>query len=389
MKKILCFICLLPSLCFSQYFGPPYNPASVSITGGTINGATLGAITPAPGAFTTLSSTGTSTLRSIAGDGTNTLFITNTKAITSSTGNNASGSSFGISFATGTGTTGTGNIAFAAGTPSAASSVGGNISFAAGSPSASGTTGGTISLTAGNGKAVGGAIEITAGDGDPTTGDGGDIILTPGAGNGASSGSVVLSDPEDTFGMIVSNYGAGTLLGFFDKAANATPAAKPTVTGIRNGNPGLASLLTGLSNLGLVTDSTTAGAIDGIAIGAVTPSTGAFTSLSLTAGGTTWVNDNTYNIGAVGASRPANIYVGTNGFFGGNINVGTASLTVPVGGIGISKITADGVAPGAGGGKLQLVCGTNAGTAKLVISAGTSATAVTVVDNIGAGVTGC
>ncbi|MES2126656.1 MAG: hypothetical protein V4463_05235 [Pseudomonadota bacterium] len=70
-------------------------------------------------------------------------------------------------------------------------------------------------------------------------------------------------------------------------------------------------------------------------------------------------------------------------------NTGAANLTVPFGGLGIAKITADGAAPGAGGGKLQFVCGTNAGTAKLVISAGTSATAVTVVDNIGAGVTGC
>jgi hypothetical protein len=73
----------------------------------------------------------------------------------------------------------------------------------------------------------------------------------------------------------------------------------------------------------------------------------------------------------------------------GALTVGGSTLTVPSGGIGMLKITADGVAPGAAGAKLQLVCGTNAGTAKLVISAGTSATTVTVVDNIGAGVTGC
>lgn len=47
--------------------------------------------------------------------------------------------------------------------------------------------------------------------------------------------------------------GASTL-GFF----NATPVAKPTVTGSRGGNAALASLITALANLGLITDSTTA-----------------------------------------------------------------------------------------------------------------------------------
>lgn len=43
-------------------------------------------------------------------------------------------------------------------------------------------------------------------------------------------------------------------MGFF----NASPQAKPTVTGSRGGNAALASLLTGLATLGLITDSTTA-----------------------------------------------------------------------------------------------------------------------------------
>jgi hypothetical protein len=45
-----------------------------------------------------------------------------------------------------------------------------------------------------------------------------------------------------------------TGLGFY----NATPAAKPTVTGSRGGNAALASLITALATLGLITDSTTA-----------------------------------------------------------------------------------------------------------------------------------
>ncbi|MBL1100153.1 hypothetical protein [Streptomyces coffeae] len=46
----------------------------------------------------------------------------------------------------------------------------------------------------------------------------------------------------------------GSTLGFY----GATAASKPTITGSRGGNAALASLLTALSTLGLVTDSTTA-----------------------------------------------------------------------------------------------------------------------------------
>lgn len=42
--------------------GSAYNPASVAITGGTINSTSIGATTPSTGAFTTLSTTSTSTM---------------------------------------------------------------------------------------------------------------------------------------------------------------------------------------------------------------------------------------------------------------------------------------------------------------------------------------
>jgi|GEM_PF-2319674 len=48
-------------------------------------------------------------------------------------------------------------------------------------------------------------------------------------------------------------FAATTLIGFF----GATPATKPTVTGSRGGNAALASLLTALASLGLLTDSST------------------------------------------------------------------------------------------------------------------------------------
>jgi hypothetical protein len=47
--------------------------------------------------------------------------------------------------------------------------------------------------------------------------------------------------------------GTGNQVGFF----GATPASKPTVTGSRGGNAALASLLTALATLGLITDGTT------------------------------------------------------------------------------------------------------------------------------------
>lgn len=69
--------------------------------------------------------------------------------------------------------------------------------------------------------------------------------------------------------------------------------------------------------------------------------------------------------------------------------ISAASLTLTTGAIGMGKMTASASAPGAAGGKLELVCGTNSGTAKLIMAAGTSGTAVTIIDNVGAGVTGC
>lgn len=91
---------------------------------------------------------------------------------------------------------------------------------------------------------------------------------------------------------------------------------------------------------------------------------------------------------AIGAATGTSLVV-SGAVSGANIFTGASSLTLTTGAIGLSKMTASASAPGAGGAKLELVCGTNAGTAKLVISAGTSATTVTVIDNIGGGVAGC
>lgn len=73
----------------------------------------------------------------------------------------------------------------------------------------------------------------------------------------------------------------------------------------------------------------------------------------------------------------------------GMLSLGATTLTLTAGAFGLPKMTASASAPGATGGKIELVCGTNAGSAKLIAYAGTSGTAVTILDNIGSGVSGC
>jgi hypothetical protein len=74
----------------------------------------------------------------------------------------------------------------------------------------------------------------------------------------AAAGYVPLTVAASTISLRATNSTRisvnGTGIGFFA----ATPVAKPTVTGSRGGNAGLASVLTALATLGLITDSTTA-----------------------------------------------------------------------------------------------------------------------------------
>lgn len=85
-----------------------------------------------------------------------------------------------------------------------------------------------------------------------TTGASSHIIFEP-------SASLQL-DSTGAVGSCLMNGGTirvqanSTGLGFFA----ATPVAKPTVSGAKGGNAALGSLMTALSNLGLVTDSTSA-----------------------------------------------------------------------------------------------------------------------------------
>lgn len=108
-----------------------------------------------------------------------------------------------------------------------------------------------------------------------------------------------------------------------------------------------------------------------------TASASRYVTLTGSNGGTVDVDSSAGPIG-IGRSVASGVQLG-----------GSTALTLTAGAVGIPKITASGTAPGATGGKIELVCGTNAGSAKLIAVAGTSSTAVTILDNIGSGVTGC
>lgn len=71
------------------------------------------------------------------------------------------------------------------------------------------------------------------------------------------------------------------------------------------------------------------------------------------------------------------------------MTIGATNLTTNAGALGMTTVTAAASAPGAAGGKIEVRCGTGAGTLKIVAYGGTSSTGTTVIDNVGAGVTGC
>jgi hypothetical protein len=118
---------------------------------------------------------------------------------------------------------------------------------------ANGTTGngGNITITAGESFATdgyGGNVIIIGGEGSGIN-DGGNVVLTAGAPKGTGvGGSIKLQDYFSNIQFEVSDIG----IGFYA----TPPKPKPNVTGSRGGNAALASLLTELANLGLITDGT-------------------------------------------------------------------------------------------------------------------------------------
>ncbi|MFD8279713.1 hypothetical protein ACFV47_11015 [Streptomyces solisilvae] len=136
--------------------------------------------------------------------------------------------------------------------------------LAGGSVSGALTVAGLVSInggataTAGNAAAVAHAV-IVSGDTFDRWRAYGDGKQEWGPGNGARDTTLYRSAADtlrtdDSLIVALAFRHLGSTLGFY----GATAASKPTVSGSRGGNAALASLLTALSTLGLVTDSTTA-----------------------------------------------------------------------------------------------------------------------------------
>jgi hypothetical protein len=186
--------------------------------------------------------------------------------------------------------------------------------------------------------------------------------------------------------MATSTLGSGTLVLAGTTSGTTTVTATAVAGTTTLTLPAATDTLVGKATTDTLTNKTLTGAAMNGTLGATTPSTGAFTTVSATGlatltGGasfgsnTTWASDNTFNIGAVGANRPANIYVGSAGAFGTSLTIGTtlsmgqgitfsADNTYNIGAIGATRpaniyigsagifgtgIAVGGATPGAGG----------------------------------------
>lgn len=131
------------------------------------------------------------------------------------------------------------------------------------------TTNGTYSLSIdnnSNGTANRARVVLDSGDTQArltAAGSGSTAAVVSGGAVGASLNLIAVQDiplvlAQNNTARASFNTGGGlqiiTTVGF----NNTTPIAKPAVTGSRDGNAALASLLTALANYGLITDSTSA-----------------------------------------------------------------------------------------------------------------------------------
>lgn len=123
--------------------------------------------------------------------------------------------------------------------------------------------GGAARLIAGDGNS-GGEVFISGGNASAAESPSGNVIVRPGVGP-TTAGQIQLQHAGANVGIRISAQADPHLgnqailvadggLSFF----NGTPAERPSVTGSRGGNAALASLLTVLGDMGLITDNTTA-----------------------------------------------------------------------------------------------------------------------------------
>ena len=114
----------------------------------------------------------------------------------------------------------------------------------------SGNVNGRASLTSDNDGQLEGFVIVNVGSAEIGFGTVGDLFLD-------ASGAILAADLNNKIEVLLTGVQickAAGKLGHFGSA----PIVKPTVTGSRAGNAALASLLTALDSLGILTDSSTA-----------------------------------------------------------------------------------------------------------------------------------
>lgn len=116
-----------------------------------------------------------------------------------------------------------------------------------------------VTQTAGNGR----TMTIRSQAGEAGVGNGGTLLLT--SGTGVASGNVTIrpGSGSGSNGSVLIQQAAGPTTGILVSASGlafwgGTPSVRPSVTGSRGGNAALASLLTVLDTMGLITNNTTA-----------------------------------------------------------------------------------------------------------------------------------
>ena len=254
-----------------------------NIGGGTIDGTPIGSITPASGAFTTLTSTGATNLNTTGGAGTNIGHANSTTTLVGTIRVNTTGS----------GSTTIGN---------------------ANSPT---TVGGTLGVT---GATTLSSLEVTG----ASTFTGGlstsKATITGGSIDGTPIGATTASTGRFTTLTSTGNASLGGTLGV---TGATTLSSTLAVTG--------ASTFTGLStfNGGLSTSNATitGGSINGTAIGVTTPSSGAFTTLSSSGATNLGTGSNAATLIGSGSGATTGIGAGTSS---GAVTIGRSGGTLTV-----------------------------------------------------------
>jgi len=289
--------------------------SSVAITGGTINGTTIGATTAAAITGTTVTGTTITANTQFTGAGTG---LTGTATSLSIGGNAATATSATTATNLAGGAVGSVPYQTASGATTflAAGTNGFVLKLAAGVPTWAATTSGTVTSVGGTGTVSGISLSGTVtSSGNLTLGGTLDLSAPPAIGGTTANtirGSTITATTKVVSPYVDAASSAGgalrTLAGANCLQWGAGDAVNLTLDGPFNMNPANASISIAPTGTGTLTiNPATAGTMNKMAIGGTTPAAGAFTTLSITstfsANGS--VGSNGQVLQSAGAGSPA------------------------------------------------------------------------------------